>query len=182
MLCDTRWVHRHLFSQLITQGAALDYAGHYRGEALSCLRTYNVQVGRMKGTPADQVCHSMERLGRLIRKYVGELDASFQRQPGIARGDRLVAVTRVAAWMFATFLKVHPYANGNGHIGRIMLAALMHRYGFPLRSFPIEPGPKEDAYYEALIAYQNRPCDPGPLERYLLRHFALPPSTGPAPP
>ena len=94
--------------------------------------------------------------------------------PKILKGDRLEAFISVAAAIFSRFLVIHPFLNGNGHIGRVILAALADRYGYNLWAFPVEPGLDGDlkgTYNQALMEYQSRPPRRQLLEELLVQHF-----------
>ncbi|MGO7815608.1 Fic family protein, partial [Rhizobium ruizarguesonis] len=67
----------------------------------------------------------------------------------------------LAAALFVYFLEVHPYANGNGHMGRFLLQSLLGRYGLYFNSnFNMHPRPKDPAYTSAISQYRNGPLLP----------------------
>ncbi len=112
-------------------------------------------------------------LTKFIVDWLPELRRGLERQ----RPDpttRILLCVKVAARVFSLFLQIHPYVNGNGHIGRLMLTCVLVEFGYPVGQFPIEPGPKEQAYYQSLIWAQNR-GNFVPLEKFILKHFLLPP-------
>jgi Fic family protein len=55
--------------------------------------------------------------------------------------------------MFLAFVTIHPYANGNGHAARLVVWALLLRYGFQPTGWPVDPRPiPADQYY---LAYES---------------------------
>ena len=56
----------------------------------------------------------------------------------------------IAAWAHAEFIKIHPFEDGNGRVGRLLLNTLLVRFG--LRPIPIQI--PRHAYYEAMNIYQ----------------------------
>jgi Fic family protein len=69
--------------------------------------------------------------------------------------DEVLHVVGIACQVFDLFLQVHPYANGNGHVARFIMWALLGRYGFwPVR-WPIEPRLKDPEYISMLLRHRN---------------------------
>ena len=48
-------------------------------------------------------------------------DTIFRLRDETQQGDRLKIVIRLAALFFSEFLKIHPFANGNGRVARILV-------------------------------------------------------------
>jgi Fic family protein len=53
-------------------------------------------------------------------------------------------------------LRVHPFANGNGRIARLLVAFLCLRYGLPM-FLHIKPRPESDDYIRASRDSMGRP-------------------------
>lgn len=179
---DSRSVHERLFAGLVLAGQPDYFAGHYRGEDYPHLKGYTVgiQGNPSVGAPPNLVAQEMKRFQVGVRHYLRQFDTAAARVQD--RSKKLLTVVPFAAHVFSEFLRIHPYANGNGHIGRIMLVALMMRYGFTTRTFPIEPGPSQHSQAEAhnynLSIYLAQhghpphvPPDPSALHQYILDHF-----------
>jgi hypothetical protein len=84
-----------------------------------------------------------------------------------ARKDRLAAAVRLSCHCLELVGRIHPYANGNGHMARFASWAIVGRYGFwpnPNR-WPVEPRPCEP--YVELIK-QFRDGNRAPLEHFML--------------
>jgi len=57
----------------------------------------------------------------------------------LPREQKLAYAVIFACSIFVTFLQIHPYANGNGHAARLVVWAILGRYGYWPKSWPIEP-------------------------------------------
>lgn len=60
--------------------------------------------------------------------------------------DKLHPV-EIAALAHLKFITIHPFADGNGRVSRLMMNFILHKYGFPLLNIPYE---KRASYYNAL--------------------------------
>lgn len=164
---DTRSVHAHLFSSLTPLNFE-HYAGHYRGEALLCLEDYAVTADgdpNVGEAPAS-VARSMWLFGEILLSNLRELDerAANVRQPA---GERIKVAAIFACEAFVEFLRIHPYANGNGHTARFLVWLILGRYGLWPQNFPIEPRPREPQYVSYIRMW--RAGNKGPLINYFIR-------------
>lgn len=65
-----------------------------------------------------------------LSRVVARLDALLR--PGAELdADQLSAVLDVCAWTHAEWVRIHPFANGNGRIARLWANRLALRYGLP---------------------------------------------------
>jgi hypothetical protein len=105
------------------------YVGAFRGEP--GLENVEVRVGASDGAPAR---HVAEHLERFLSTLAAALDALDARIPtgGIPRSeDELTAVLDVCAWAHAEWVRIHPFANGNGRTARLWANCVAMRYGLP---------------------------------------------------
>jgi fido (protein-threonine AMPylation protein) len=160
---DSRPVHSTLFDGLTPVEAAY-FAGHYRGEDFRCLRYWDVQIqgDPRVGLAASKVVATMAAVGRQIRASIIE----FDRSP-LSPEHKVAAIVAVACRIFELVLRIHPYANGNGHAARIIITAILGRYGYWIRNFPADPRPPDPPYTDLITRYRDG--DPRPLEEYVLR-------------
>lgn len=151
---DTRNSHAELFTGL-TPANHDYYAGHYRGEAYRCLQHYRVHIvsDPLVGTNPEDVLGEMAQLGSDVLDAISALDAFVSTRR--SRVAILIQVVRVAARVFAQFLTTHPYANGNGHAGRLIVCALLGRYGFWMKRWTVEPRPLDPPYSPAIADYRR---------------------------
>jgi fido (protein-threonine AMPylation protein) len=169
---DTRPVHRQLFVDLTPAG--LDYfAGHYRGEMFLCLRQLRVMIPAdpRVGYPPASVGIGMAEVARTIRQGVAMLDRnSVIPDAHIPRAQKVLQVVIFACRVFEVFLRVHPYADGNGHAARFLIWALLGRYGYWPRRWPIEPKPPDPPYSQLISDYRSGNHEP--LEEFVLKTVA----------
>lgn len=143
-LLDTRSVHRKLYEQFVPPDAPY-FAGTYRGVPGTKLELYwpaiDLKIGEKSHAP--KTCHpkyvadEMDKLAEQIGRFP-------QQQPSFAH----TAAEITTIWR--NFLKVHPYANGNGHVSRLMLYALARLKGLGLKNWTINPNPYPDDVKVAL--------------------------------
>lgn len=121
----TEWNIKSLH-QLILKGIDDDNAGRYR--------TVNVRIAGAVHLPPDQVIvpELMERFISWYREEAGTLHP----------------VER-AARVHSDFVKIHPFADGNGRTARLLLNLELMKAGYPAAVLPVE---SRLEYYEALDA------------------------------
>ena len=139
--CDTRTTHERLFQGLTPVGYEY-YAGHYRGEDYTCLRDYEVRIpgDPLVGDPPNAVAFHLQQLSEIITTGLGALDSASQ-DPRIPDHHKLYYVVAFMCRVFVEFLRIHPYANGNGHAARFISWAILGRYAYWPNAWPIEPRP-----------------------------------------
>jgi fido (protein-threonine AMPylation protein) len=167
-IVDSRSIHHRLFKGLTPLG--FDYfAGHYRGEPFRCLKYYTVGVQNdaRVGCEPGLVTDRMNDLAGTIKSLLHGLDAASDLPHSqLSAEEKLLYAVAVACRVFELFLRIHPYANGNGHAARFCLIAILGRYQYWLKKFPVEPRPQDPPYTEAIIEYRNG--NPEPLEAFIL--------------
>jgi hypothetical protein len=136
------------------------FAGNYRGTRFRCLQYYYVTVPSdpRVGSPPDCV-----DLGTLI--IAAELEkgiVALESRTDLTEPDRLRLLIGVAALVFVLFLTIHPYANGNGHVGRFIVWSVLGRFGYWPRSWTIEPKPPDPPYSKNIKLHRDGNF--GPLE------------------
>jgi fido (protein-threonine AMPylation protein) len=165
---DTRTLHRNLFDGLTPLGFDY-YAGHYRGEDFLCLRECEVRIRNdpRVGHPAAVVPDQMRLMAAEVVNVAEHRDILYAvNSRVVGEAEKLACLIEVAAALFVYFLEIHPYANGNGHVGRFLLITLLCRYGiFPAR-WPLHPRPQDPPYSELISRYRSG--DRKSLERYIL--------------
>jgi hypothetical protein len=129
--------------------------GRFRGEA--GLEDYNVKVGDLPGVRASEVSAEMAEFNRKLRLAIDELDQliSPTQDP---TGDDLAAILTLSAWAHSEWIRVHPFANGNGRTARLWVNSIAMRYGLPpfLRLRP-RPGSGYDRAAAAAMQGDWRP-------------------------
>ena len=176
LAADSRLFHGHLFTRLTPPGYAY-YAGHFRGESFRCLRYYPVGVHNdpRVGYPPDFVLGFMVEMEQRIRAGVGALDVAHRLPSShLPQKDKLKNAVIFACRVFELFLRIHPYANGNGHAARFIVWSILTRFGFWPNSWPIEPRPPDPPYTQLIQDYRDGKREP--LETFVLRSVLGPQS------
>ncbi len=105
-----------------------DWVAVYRGEPGA--ERVKVTIGAHEGVPSSEV-------GSQLREFQERLHAVLSRLDGIlARdqepdSDQLAAVMDTCAWAHSEWVRIHPFANGNGRTARLLANAIAMRYGLP---------------------------------------------------
>lgn len=113
---DTRPFHLEMFNS-VTPVDKTAFAGNYRGSEFQYLKNYNVSIGNHQGTLASQVEETMRDFHLL---FVKSLKHFNQKSLELSKETKLVAYSRLISHFVVAFLSIHPYANGNGHISRLI--------------------------------------------------------------
>lgn len=165
---DSRIIHRNLFLNLTPPGYEY-YAGHYRGENYRCLRFCEVAIRTdpRVGYPSHLVQQNMEEVARTVRAGVSALDlAKDVSSAQLPQEEKILYVVVFACRVFEFFLRIHPYINGNGHVARFIIWAILGRYGYWPTRWPIDPRPPDPPYTELVRQYRDGNREP--LEAYIL--------------
>jgi fido (protein-threonine AMPylation protein) len=169
---DTRTAHLRMFRGLTPPGYDY-YAGHYRGENFRCLEFCRVGIRNdpSVGCPPDSVDARMHQLADIIAIALNGLDAGH-RLPNSHLPDKLkIAYTVVVTCrVFAEFLEIHPFVNGNGHAARLLVVCLLGRYGYWPQRWTVEPRPPDPPHTELIRQYRHGNKEP--LESYILSFLA----------
>ncbi len=129
--------------------------GKFRGEL--GLENCNVIVGAVMGVQAPDVLPELAEFEHKLRQALWELD---QRMPpgGELTVDDLAAILTLCAWAHSEWIRIHPFANGNGRTARLWVNSIAMRYGLPpfLRLRP-RPGGGYGRASEAAMSGNWRP-------------------------
>ncbi len=104
------------------------YVGGFRGEA--GLERTGVKIGAYRGTPAAQVSAELRRFEARLQAAVAQLDRAIPVGKKL-NVDLFDAVIDLCAWAHAEWVRIHPFANGNGRTARLWANFLALRYGLP---------------------------------------------------
>lgn len=174
-LHDTRPFHKQLFLNL-TPAAQPYLAGNYRGGKFKCLRHLQVQVkgDPRVGAPPDRVASLIANLSsHILAEGLRALDEAFARPDSeLQAAEKLNYAVKFSCRVLVLFLGIHPYANGNGHVGRLMVWFILARYGYWPQQWPLDEHPP----YDELLA-RFRDGEQQPLEDFVLRAIAGMPNT-----
>ncbi len=104
------------------------YIGAFRGEP--GLENVQAQVAERYGVPADEVAAALAQFEKTLQTAVQRLDDAIP--PSVeADDDQRAAIILICAWAHAEWVRIHPFANGNGRTARLWANSLAMRYGLP---------------------------------------------------
>lgn len=143
------------------------YVGAFRGDTgRPDLHGYEVGIGPVQpdrlpekvGVWSKDVAAAVDTLLADVRTALAVLDARFPAgTPPRTVGDLEVVVTFIAA-VHGEWVRIHPFANGNGRTARVWAAWLALRYGLPV-FVSVKPRPNDVAYVRAGRTSMGRPPD-----------------------
>jgi len=143
------------------------FAGHYRGERFRCLEFYEVKIhgDPRVGVPPQRVMPDMSNLAdNIVRVGLSALNAGFSLPDSrLSPEEKLYYLVTFACRVLVEFLRVHPYANGNGHMGRWIVWLILAKFGYWPKKWPLDTSPPYDQLIEL-----HRDGDPLHLETYVL--------------
>jgi Fic/DOC family len=104
------------------------YIGKFRGEP--ALEKVQVRVGDRFGVAAKEMAAALAAFERTVQSVIARLDALIliDAEPN---ADQLAAVLQVCAWTHAEWIRIHPFANGNGRTARLWVNSIAMRYNLP---------------------------------------------------
>jgi fido (protein-threonine AMPylation protein) len=104
------------------------FVGAFRGE--TGLEDVQVRIAGASCVPAEYVSSELIRFEAKLRGLVAELDAVVPVGSELD-ADRLSAIFDACAWAHSEWVRIHPFANGNGRTARLWANTIAMRYGLP---------------------------------------------------
>ncbi len=110
-----------------------DYVGAFRDSdpTRPCLVDYEVAVGASQGTPARDVPAAADAFVAALNQVVPALDAATTHGQVPVDATIVRSIVRLCAYAHGEWIRIHPFANGNGRTARIWANWLAVRYGLP---------------------------------------------------
>ena len=102
--------------------------GRFRGEA--GLESYDVEIGGFPGSPAPDVAAELAQFDRKLRQILAEVDSLIKPGQSLT-ADNLEGILTLCAWAHSEWVRIHPFANGNGRTARLYVNSIAMRYGLP---------------------------------------------------
>ncbi|HSS51457.1 MAG TPA: Fic family protein [Thermoanaerobaculia bacterium] len=90
--------------------------GRFRGEA--GLENYNVKIGDLSGVRASDISAELAKFDRKLGLAIAELDRLIKPGQDLTADD-LAAILSLSAWAHSEWVRIHPFANGNGRTARL---------------------------------------------------------------
>jgi hypothetical protein len=116
---------------LTMQGLAvprLAYIRNFRGE--TGLEKFEVLIGSHFGVRARSVHTALKQFERELQRRVTRLDQAIPPKAALT-GVQLGEIIELCAWTHSEWIRIHPFANGNGRTARIWTNFIAMRYGLP---------------------------------------------------
>lgn len=102
------------------------FPGSFRGEA--GLESVEAWIGQHPGILPGNVAAALARFEHTLQQAVRRLDEWLP--PGAEPDtDSIAAILDLCAWAHAEWVRIHPFANGNGRTARLWANSLAMRYG-----------------------------------------------------
>jgi len=156
--------HRQLYQGCAVPSA--QYVGNYRGDVRHAeLVDYEVGLVGPTGGPPDRVgvwsrdvATTVERFLRDLAAALSSLDALIPDLRVALTREQLERVVTACAVAHGEWVRIHPFANGNGRVARLLANAIAMRYG--LRPFvELKPRPADVMYARVARESMGRPPD-----------------------
>ncbi len=102
--------------------------GRFRG--MPGLETCIVRIGAYLGVAPDRVAEQLEAFDRDLQSRVELLDAQigFELSERHLTAAQIIEILKLCAWVHAEWIRIHPFANGNGRTARIWANYIAMRY------------------------------------------------------
>lgn len=150
-----RW-HQEVYAGI--QVPSPSYLGNPRDSdpAHPDLLDYEVRVGSKQGLPAAQVPEALQTYVARVRGAVEAFDAALPPGQPPSTESELLDVVELAAVTHGEWVRIHPYANGNGRVARLWANWVAVRYGLP-PFVRVKPRPGGSLYEAAAMASMGSP-------------------------
>lgn len=143
---------------------AAHYLGAPRGSGHPDLDGYEVVLASRnagvlaEGVPPTDVAAHLQRFEQALIAVAQQLDTDIPVGPAPRDVPQLRAVVTLAAVLHGEWVRIHPYANGNGRVARVWSNWVAVRYGLP-PFVRIKPRPDGLLYGRVALASMGRPPD-----------------------
>lgn len=123
--------HRRIYAGVAVPHA--DYVGNVRDSdpSFPCLIDYEVGVGSAPGVVARDVPGALDAFFRAATTVTSTLDGAIPVGGPPTTPATISAVIRLCAQAHGEWIRVHPFANGNGRTARVWANWFALRYGLP---------------------------------------------------
>jgi fido (protein-threonine AMPylation protein) len=153
--------HRRIYDRVTVSHP--DYVGQVRDSdpRFPCLIDYKVAVGTARGLSARDVPAALDAFVRATAAVVSALDAAVPPVSAPSSPPAVAAIVRLCAYAHGEWIRIHPFANGNGRTARLWANWIAVRYGLP--PF-VRIKPRRDAVLFAGAAEMSMRGDHRPTE------------------
>jgi len=106
----------------------LAFIGAFRGEP--GLEGVEVKIAAHRGVNSAHVAQALADFEVKLQALVAEMD-SLLPEGHEPNADQLAAILDLCAWVHSEWVRIHPFANGNGRTARLWANCIAVRYGLP---------------------------------------------------
>ncbi len=147
------------------------YVGHFRGDSgVPELVDYEVQVDGILGARAAVVETRVGSLLTALSQALAGFDAQIRVETVPDRAE-IRAILLLGARVHGEWVRIHPFANGNGRTARVIVAWLALRYNLPV-FLNITPRPTASDYAAAAQISMGSPQQGQDRDDSMARVFA----------
>jgi hypothetical protein len=140
-LADTRAAHKAEFSGL-TPPSQEYMAGNYRGSDYPCLKDYQVTIDGFLGEVPSDVESAMHDFHVTFLDVLKRLiDIKNSQQPKLTESRFVEMMSSIVAEFYVLLLRIHPYADGNGHMARLLGYMICLELGRRPKNWPLHKRP-----------------------------------------
>ncbi len=143
--------HAFLFRDVFPQ-----FAGRIRNQSFP----REVHFSEFNGVGSRLVDNELRRYEGSVQNLISQLD-DYQ---SASQEDFDTQVVRAAAWSHADFVRIHPFLNGNGRTGRLVIDYFAYRYNLN----PVGIGRPSRSDYVSAMSFYVKYRDSANLCRFLL--------------
>ncbi len=150
---DTRSIHKTIFEQLVDDDQK-HFAGHYRGDDYPDLvdRIGSRQIELFPGLFVKHRFTKPKNVTTEIDNLKHSIDYLYANRNEIEKQHYY----SIAVEVLTRFYLIHPYVNGNGHIGRVIMTYLMRIAGIEIDgSWTIHPRPYTNAIAVCMFTHSK---------------------------
>ena len=104
------------------------YVGRFRGEP--DLEGCEVAIGNYRGVVSNNVADELRAFEEKLQNTVKVLDELIKPDQDLSADD-VAAIIDLCAWVHSEWVRIHPFANGNGRTARLWANCMAMRYGLP---------------------------------------------------
>jgi Fic family protein len=104
------------------------FVGAFRGEA--GLENIQVRIAGRYGVAAPEVAGELAHFEQNLQEVVRQLD-EWILPDAEPNAGQLNMIVEVCAWAHSEWVRIHPFANGNGRTARLWVNSIASRYGLP---------------------------------------------------
>lgn len=145
-----------------------DYLGNFRNldKVPRCVQYLEVVVNGddpIEALPAAQVHDAVDEFIEEFRDRVRAIDEMWEALKDTKTPFMVDQIIKTAAWAHGEWVRIHPFANGNGRTSRLWVNYVFIRYGFA----PLEIRPRPDNPYGVAAECSMRYRDHSLMESVL---------------